>query len=269
MKSPSRYRLAVMLLLALCAFHALAETPGGRPDAAAAPLLDFDNDGTPDEKDEDDDGDLYKDSDEIVAGTNPYDAKSNPGPQADIDGDGLVNSVDDDDDGDGFSDEVEFFSGMLGTNAASVPALATIENARLRIGLNFAKGNRDRLQLSGTLLFPAGFPRAIEIVYVETGGSLRAFVLSERGRGSFGGDTFLLKKYGRARAGTQAARVNFFLSIRLADLSGSLADEGFSNQTVSFKKLSVFLRIIITGAVYETLQPQIYSATAGRTGHSR
>jgi hypothetical protein len=117
-------------------------------------LLDTDGDGQPDDcdatcaeadllADDDDDNDGFTDEEEILAGTNPLDASSNPNvdsdgdgvndgedafpldPQEslDTDGDGIGNNADTDDDNDGFGDDIELAAGTDPLDAQSAPAV--------------------------------------------------------------------------------------------------------------------------------------------------
>jgi hypothetical protein len=68
------------------------------------PLLDTDNDGTPDATDTDDDNDGQTDADEIACGSNPVVATDK---SADADGDNSPDCVDADDDNDGVEDVLD------------------------------------------------------------------------------------------------------------------------------------------------------------------
>ncbi|MBI1294096.1 hypothetical protein GC175_03945 [bacterium] len=106
-----------------------ANTDACVPDHSAGPC-DFDGDGIPNSNDTDDDGDGYSDADEILAGTNPYDANSVPG---DNDGDGIIDLLDPDDDNDGLSDVDEV---IAGTNPLVADSDGDGKNDALEVGPN-------------------------------------------------------------------------------------------------------------------------------------
>jgi hypothetical protein len=181
-----------------------------------------------------------------------------------------------DSDGDGFSDSFETAAGSNPFNAGSTPADATagappqaLTVTKMSIKLSFAKQGADSISVSGTLPVPDNFNVSGKKVVVNVGGVIKSFVLDSKGASPRGSDTFkLMVKQKKGVAAAQNAK--FTAKFSKGTFADKLADEGLTG-TADVKKSpkTVQVDVIFNQTAYRKLQPQSYSAKAGKTGATK
>ena len=181
-----------------------------------------------------------------------------------------------DSDGDGFPDELEAALGTSPTDPKSTPfggsaagVAQSILNPKLTIALNFAKSNSDAIALSGGLPIPVGFTVSGQKVTVDVGGVIKNFTLDSKGNAGAGTtDTFKLKV--KAVKGVIAAQTGIFTQKSThGSFAGDLTDEGLINSNITGAALTVPVVILFNNTLYNSVQAQIYTAKASKTGRTK
>lgn len=138
----------------------------------------------------------------------------------------------------------------------------------LMIGLNFAKPASDSVTLTGSLPIPAGFNATSQSVVVIVGGVGRQFVLTSKGKGlAIPNGLFQLHFNSRA-ATTQFGKFTF--KVTKATIQSILAStSGLKNETVKDEAHTVRASVFFNNQIYDVMQPQSYTAKAGKTGKTK
>jgi len=197
-------------------------------------------------------------------------------PNADPDNDGLPNNVDPDSDNDGFSNVIETAVGSDPFSATSTPngAGATPGQSfpliltKLAIRLSFTDAGRDSIQLRGIVDVPGGFTVANQKCFVDVGGVVRAFTLSEKGKAGTSSESLKLSvKKKKSLVPAQAAP--FQINLKNGTFASTLTDEGLTNETTRAKSVNVPVTFLFNGQEFRKTQPQSYSAKAGSSGKTK
>ncbi len=183
-----------------------------------------------------------------------------------------------DSDGDGFPDELEIAAGSSPFDSKSTPIgnapaqIMGMSNVKLKIALNFAKKGSDSISLSGALTLPSDFGQSGKLVYFDVGGVIRRFALDANGASKIGSDSarFKLSLAGATGAGISKIGkvVAFTLSIKNADASPLLVDEGLTSIVQSNVPKTVPVLVMMNTSLYKISQSQLYTST-GKTGKSK
>ena len=174
-----------------------------------------------------------------------------------------------DNDHDGFSDELENALGSSPISLASSPynigpvTPKPLTISKVMIRLNFAKTQQDSITLSGTLPTTANFNPVGQHVAVDVGGVVVQFILDKTGKGETGPILFkvqLNKSNGAA----------FQVRLAKGSFAAALADEGLTGGAdLSKTSREVLVNMIFNHAIYQKLQPLLYSATAKTMGNAK
>lgn len=181
-----------------------------------------------------------------------------------------------DSDGDGFSNELEVALGLSPTDPSSTPfggapagTPQPLTVTKLATKLNFAVPGRDSIGLAGTLPVPAGFAPSGKQVVVDVGGVIESFTLDEKGRAV---STKGALKIGikRVKKAVLAQTSKFQLKLLGSEFSKALADEGLTaTETVVKQPREITVNVLFNNTLFRKLQPQTYSAKAGKSGTSK
>jgi len=186
-------------------------------------------------------------------------------------GDGQMDS-----DGDGFSDSMEIAMGtspliLTETPLGSAARPSTPEFLRvstLKIGLNFAKADRDTLSLNGALPIPEGLEIEDQKIGIDIGGLVYSWTLDSRAKAESEQGTFMLKL---KKPQGKVVNQNALFKLSLTDsLAAGLANEGLvGTATVRNKLITIPLSIVFNGKLYESNRNVSYTAIKGKTGKAR
>lgn len=177
-----------------------------------------------------------------------------------------------DSDGDGFSNVVEQTMGSDPNDPNSVPLGVTNVSAplplhlrTLRTRLIFTRGNRDSIVVSGFLPIPAGFVTAGTKVGIDVNGVSYLAILNSNGRS---GTVFKLQV--KSAGGIVPAQNAFFsFTLKGGTYSPALAASGLTNGDFIKRRVALVVSILFNTKLYQTLQPQLYSARLDHYGTSR
>lgn len=189
--------------------------------------LDLCFDFTPDASDHDCDG--YPSEIEQIASASAYDSTVTPFPQADA-----------------------------APNTTTVTGLA----GKLKIQLDFATPNHDRLTLKGKIATgEPGITLAGQRLIFDLGGKLFSFTLGSNGKATDGlGGKLVVKR--NAATGL----LKFTLSVKDVDLQTELTDEGLVNSTAVAASHSVGVEVWMTNLRHAQTKALTYNATLGGSG---
>ncbi|MCY3022474.1 MAG: chitobiase/beta-hexosaminidase C-terminal domain-containing protein [Planctomycetota bacterium] len=177
-----------------------------------------------------------------------------------------------DTDGDGFPNEMETALDTSPTDAASTPFGAPagtpqpLKIAKMTIKLNFLRDGSDTIAVSGTLRVPDGFQVAGQSALVDVGGVIEEFPLDTKGASPKGRpDSFKLAVRTRNKV-TVAQDARFTAKFAKGAFAALLADEGLHDADAKGELLSVPVIILVGGNLFMAEQPQLYTATGGKSG---
>ncbi|MEI6234777.1 MAG: PKD domain-containing protein [Planctomycetota bacterium] len=175
------------------------------------------------------------------------------------------NAGEGDTDGDGFSDEIEaalkfdpFNSDVTPFKLPSPKGNAPISNSKLRIKLDFANANKDKLTLTGHLLVNGVIP-VNQIMIVDVGGVVRAFTLNSTGLGKTNTKDKVNLFVKTSQALVDLTIPNFQVQLDAGSFAAALADEKLTNIPAKNVKRSVNVTIILLNTVFKATVQQSYS----------
>ncbi len=138
----------------------------------------------------------------------------------------------------------------------------------LLIGLNFAKSASDSVTLTGSLAVPVGFNATGQSVVVIAGGVGRQFVLSSKGKGTAVPNGLFQLRFNSKAKSTQFGKFTFKLT--KASIQSIVAgSSGLKNETAKNEAHTVRASVFFNKQIYDIMQPQSYTATAGKTGKTK
>ncbi|HYF47839.1 MAG TPA: PKD domain-containing protein [Planctomycetota bacterium] len=192
----------------------------------------------------------------------------------DVDGDGVPNSTDKDNDNDGVPNDVEVALGTDPLSAASTPAGGPVAGGgagiaivtRAQINLNFARGNSDKITLSGGIPVSGGVILSGKRFSVYAGGAGATFTLNAKGvaSGTRGNSVRV-----RAKSNVLGPQTVTFTAKLAGNFAAALADEGLTSADIPGAARTVQLVVIFDGKIYSQNQTLRYTAKAGKTGSAR
>ncbi len=174
----------------------------------------------------------------------------------------------DDQNGDGFPDldptaDNSTYAGLVQRIQNLTPAALNVRT--LAITLNFGKPTlNDSISLSGTIPIPTNFNPEGKHVVVLVGGVGREVILDKRGKSAIAPNgSFQLI----SNVHSTTAKYNFKIS--KATLQKFFAASQLTNRTIKNEPDTVRVTLFANGLMYDTIQPQTYSATQGKLGKTK
>ncbi|HEY3324961.1 MAG TPA: PKD domain-containing protein [Planctomycetota bacterium] len=151
--------------------------------------------------------------------------------------------------------------------AAALDEFAILKGA---LKLSFTDGNKDALQISGTLPVTKFFKPASKNVTVLIGGVKKDFTLNAKGQGTSGACKLQMK--GKMKKGVfKVTPAKFTLSIKGEPLLAALKHFGFADTTTAktgeSHTLSAIMLVDVMG--YEADKAILYKAKAGKAGSAK
>ena len=143
---------------------------------------------------------------------------------------------------------------------------------KMRTKLNFRREGYDVIVFYGSIPVPAGFKLQGQRFLVYVGGVLKPFVLNKHGRARVNADSVSVRIH-RVRAKRKPHNfsyvANYIVRMRRGDFDNALNDEGLSNTTVKRTPRSIEVDVLFNNTLFQKIELQIYTAKAGKSGHSR
>lgn len=177
-----------------------------------------------------------------------------------------------DSDGDGWSDEIEIGALTDPTDvtdtpdgSAPAPTPSGLTSVKLKIGLNFAKPNLDKVQLKATMPTPTGFNPAFARVLVDVGGVVNDFnTLNEKGSTPSGVLNSL-----KVKNTTKSGLTTVTMKLKNGSFQPQYADELLLNQDASNAPRTVGVSIFLGGELMQVAHPLLYTAKLNGKGNAK
>ena len=97
---------------------------------------------------------------------------------------------------------------------------------------------------------------------------IKSVTLDAKGKSPKGTSTFGLTV--KAKKGVVAAQTaKYTVKLTKGSFASSFADEGLTNATAKKANVSVVVRVVFAGAIYEHTQTLSYTATKGKSGSAK
>ncbi len=177
--------------------------------------------------------------------------------------------TDDDSDGDLVSDELEELAGTSPSDPLSTPDFASaLESSKLGVTLNFAKTNKDSINLKSTVVLPPGLPFDGVTAGVFVAGRSDELVLDAKGKAKSSDGLVSIAMKTSSKTGVTTVQYK----VKKSALATDLGPFGLEDRTTDKVGETVLLPVSVTtssslgSSVYHHVVTVTYKATQGKSG---
>ena len=175
-----------------------------------------------------------------------------------------------DSDGDGFPDVIEAAEGTNPLDAHSTPfggatasPVLPLQNVKLQIKLNFARGTRDTIRFSSSIGLSAGFNVNQKSILIYIGGVIKVFTLNAKGMAKKGMDAAKLTGKGKS---THTGKLTLICS--KGQFAPTLAGSGLLNANAN-STIHVQVIVLADNKYYQAFVLESYKAKTGKSGMAK